>query len=81
MGLEFKIQDSDSESELKIDVYNDDWKGLQFTIVGGNDKPHGFDSIGLGEILELGIMVNHRIGFEMFDIRSIQRAIDEESKN
>jgi hypothetical protein len=82
MAMEFKITEvSDGNSELFItaqDTSGD--KLLWFTQVDDDDNQIDFDVLGLQQLKELGIFLNHKIGFNLINIYDLEKEIDKEYK-
>lgn len=81
MGLEFKINAIGGVEKLHIDAQDTIGdKVVWFTIIDSVGNTIDFDVLSLKELLGLGVYVNHKIGFSLFNIWNIEQQIEEEIK-
>lgn len=80
MALEFVLNEIKGNKKIYISSHDTEGDKSIFVTVMDEDfnSQHDFDSIDLETLLELGTMINLKIGFDAFDLHNIKRELEKE---
>lgn len=81
MGLKFKLTEIDGKGIIDIDVEKTEGnKNICFLMETDEGVEYTFNVLDLEDILELGVFLNHKIGFDLIDIREVEKEIQKENE-
>ncbi|WP_312697014.1 hypothetical protein [Sphingobacterium mizutaii] len=81
MPIEFKIKEGENLAELQIDAENTPGnKNIAFFVDTEDGNEFYFNVLGLRDILELAVFLNHKIGFDLIDTREVEKEIKKEEE-